>query len=303
MPHDYRIIDAFCAEPFGGNPAAVVLDAEDLDDATMQRIATEFNLSETTFVLPAADPAAGVQFRWFTPAVEVDLCGHATVAGVHALHEAGQLADRLRPDGILRIETRSGILEAQLEIIGNDPRTRQVWLELPRPTLRAFVLKPSILREGLRIEEDAVVSRIPVMMTGDRDVILFVRGVGVLRAIRPNFSVLGEQCAHAGVRGMLVATTGSLPPHVQVETRFFAPAAGIHEDPVTGSATGSLLAYMVLHGLIAVKDGLAGLTCLQGLPGIRSGLVRALGRVDGTTLTDVQIGGRATTVMAGTLVV
>ncbi len=330
MPYEYRIVDAFSAEPFGGNPAAVVLDARLLPDATMQRIATEFNLAETTFILPPTDPAAGVRFRWFTPSVEVDLCGHATIAAVHVLHELGRLGEVTSPDGIIRIETRSGILESQLEMLpeaaeadrhagagaaranrdaGADPVSGeaggrwQVWLELPPPALREFVIKPSMLRDGLRIDEADVSRHLPSMLTRDRDLILFVRDTSRLRAIRPNFSVLAEQCSAGGVRGVLAGTVGNLPPHVQVETRFFAPAVGICEDPVTGSACGPLLAYLVLHGLVEPMDGIAGATCLQGIPGVRSGLARILGRVDGRILTDVQIGGRATTVMRGTLAV
>src|SRR4051812_49982443 len=94
-------VDAFAAEPFGGNPAAVCLLGGPAGDGWMQRVAAEMNLSETAFLTPAND---GHGLRWFTPAVEVDLCGHATLAGAHVLWETG----RLRPDGAARFHTRSG---------------------------------------------------------------------------------------------------------------------------------------------------------------------------------------------------
>ena len=122
LDRNYYVVDAFSTGPFTGNPAAVVCDAAGLDDDTMRRIAAEFNLSETTFFLPPkishSDPEVdlSVRIRWFTPTVEVDMCGHATVAGVHALVESGRLpTPTSEASCVVRIETKSGVLTAYVE--------------------------------------------------------------------------------------------------------------------------------------------------------------------------------------------
>ncbi|MCH7632040.1 MAG: PhzF family phenazine biosynthesis protein [Planctomycetes bacterium] len=314
MSHEFMVVDAFTAEPFDGNPAAIVFAADSLDDRTMGRIASEFNLAETTFVLAPTQPDADVRFRWFTPAVEVDLCGHATIAGVHAMIETGQFAQIEQrasmgagdPQGsgtrdIIRIQTRSGILEARPERISSQSDAFLVWLELPRPELTPFSLKPSLLSQGLQIPDDALAPSMPVMLTRDRDVLVFVRDVQVLNEIRPNFTRLAEQSAPDRIRGFLVATTDTLTPSIQVQSRFFAPAFGVNEDSVTGSVHGPLLAYLVRHGVVVPCEGLVGATCIQSIPGHRSGLVHVLGRAEGTTVTEVQIGGQCVTTQRGSL--
>ena len=318
MSHEYLVIDAFTAQPYSGNPAAVVFDADTLDDPTMQRIAAEFNLSETAFILTPTEPAVDVRFRWFTPACEVDLCGHATIAGVHAMIETGLYA-QFKPqalacadaprglksrgsDAIISIQTRSGILEAKPERITSGADAFVVWLELPRPTLTDFTLKPSIISEGLRVPHGGVVESLPAMLTRDRDVIVFAADLKTLNDLQPDFTRLARQSMPDRIRGFAVATTETLAESIRVQSRFFAPACGVNEDPVTGSAHGPLLAYLVLHGLVEPREGVAGADCVQSKPGDRSGLVRTLGRVEGRTLTEVQIGGRCVTTMRGTLV-
>lgn len=327
MSNEYRVVDVFTDQPYDGNPAAVVLDARDLSDTAMQRVAAEFNLSETTFVLPPDDPAADLRIRWFTPGCEVDLCGHATLAGVHALIEAGRLPDAaLDRDGVLWIETRSGVLEAKAERTGPDgpggagARAGRgadrrgaraaaegpglvIWLELPRPALEPYSLNPAIVREGLCVADDALDPNRPVMFTRDRDVIVMVRDFMALNGLRPNFGRLAELGAADRIRGFLVATSQTLTPSIRVQSRFFAPGVGINEDPVTGSAHGPLLAYLVHCGLVTPVDGVAGAMCVQRVPGGRGGLIHVLGRVVRGQLEEVQIGGRCRTVMRGVLAV
>lgn len=299
----YTVVDAFTSRAFEGNPAAVILDATGMTDAAMQRIAAEFNLSETTFILPPDDPAAAdVRFRWFTPAVEATMCGHATIAGVHALLEAGMYAQLAQGDGgVLRIQTLSGVLETAVEALRPGGEGRILWLELPTPRLEAFALPDRWLTEGLRIGVDELADGLPPMRTQERDVILFVKRFTTLQDIRPDFSRLVELGRAAGVRGLHVGTTNTLSPSIHVHTRFFAPAVGIDEDPVTGSAHGPLLAYLVAHGRVEGREGLVAAQCAQGIPGGRSGLVRVLGRVEGGRLVSAQIGGEAVSVMHGEL--
>jgi PhzF family phenazine biosynthesis protein len=317
MNRAYFVVDAFTGEPFTGNPAGVVLDTEGLDDAGMQSIAAEFNLSETTFVLPPmrhaearSEPSNGpadaaVRFRWFTPTTEVEMCGHATLGGVHALVESGRIPAPADPaqSVTVRIETRSGPLTAFVERIPKTDAGHMIWIDLIDPTLTAQPLALLELAAVLCVDADAFSeSALPTMRTQDRDVLVFVDDISALNAARPDFRGLEELLARRRLRGLCLATVGTLSPAIHVQSRFFAPTAGVDEDPVTGSVHGPLAAYLVKHGVVEVHDGLAGLTCVQAKAGERAGLVHALVQPKEGGVYSVRIGGQAITTMRGTLV-
>jgi len=302
MERSYFVVDAFTNERFSGNAAAVVLDTEELDDRRMRLIAAEFNLSETTFVFPAASVHEAVRFRWFTPAVEVEMCGHATIAGVHALIESGMI-DRLRSadSAPLRIDTKSGIITAYVECIPGEPGARMIWLELVPPVLTPCRVYAAELAKTLNLPQDAFERRLPPVRTQDGDLLMFVRNVGTLNDARPDFSRLRDYQQRERLRGLCLATTETLTPAVHVQSRFFAPAVGVDEDPVTGSVHGPLAVYLVKHGLAPTADGMAAMCCLQGKAGGRAGMVFALAAADSANGVHVRIGGRAVTAMRGTL--
>lgn len=310
MPRPCFIIDAFASERFAGNPAAVVLDADGLDDGDMQRIAAEFNLSETTFVLPAesaiggSDTALAVRFRWFTPTVEVDMCGHATVAGIHALVETGCVRHD-DPDAStkVRIETRSGLLTGSVENIPGASDRRMIWLEMMPPTLTCHEFPVSDFSRALRISPDAFDRSLPFVRTQDRDLIAFVKDFMVLNDVRPDFPRLADCLTAGSARGLCLSTVHTLTPSVNVQSRFFVPNLGINEDPVTGSVHSPLASYLASHGLVPLHDGLAGVTCVQGIPGGRTGLLYALVQTRGDGCCTVRIGGQAVTVVRGSLMI
>lgn len=202
-------IDAFTNQPFKGNPAAVCLLDAPADAEWMQQVAAEMNLSETAFLHPEND---GFRLRWFTPAVEVDLCGHATLASAHALWETG----RITSSATIRFATRSGVLTAQK----NDE-----WIILN------FPIKP--LKETLELEELdralGVVSK--YIGTDGSDYLIEVDSEETVRSLKPDFVRL----ATFPVRGIIVTSLATSSEYDFV-SRFFAPAVGINEDPVTGSA-------------------------------------------------------------------
>jgi PhzF family phenazine biosynthesis protein len=202
-------VDAFTAEPFAGNPAAVCLLPEAREPRWMQNVAREMNLAETAFVRADAD---GFGLRWFTPAVEVDLCGHATLAAAHALWEAGLLD----PAVAARFHTASGLLTA---------KRQGTWIELDFPaTPEQTVAPPAALLEGLGV--------VPSYVGRSRfDYLVEVDGEQTVRRLRPDFRRLRE----LDVRGVIV-TGRSHGQGDDFVSRFFAPGAGIDEDPVTGSA-------------------------------------------------------------------
>ena len=202
-------VDAFTDYMFGGNPAAVCILPEPRDDAWMQKLAQEMNLSETAFLEARGNDYS---LRWFTPLVEVDLCGHATLASAHILWERGLLAN----DDTARFHTRSGLLTARREgkwIELDFPSLPDRKIPLPRGLVGALGAKPRYLGR----------SRF--------DYIAELESENAVRKAKPNFTLL----ATLPIRGLIVTAKAKTSPYDFV-SRFFAPRAGILEDPVTGSS-------------------------------------------------------------------
>ncbi len=227
-------IDAFADRPFSGNPAAVCLLPAWRGDSWLQAVAAEMNLSETAFLVPRGE---AFELRWFTPAVEVALCGHATLASAHCLWESG----RLHPGAAARFHTRSGLLTA---------RQRNGAIEMDFPATPTFPADPPAgLTAALGFEPVCV-------RRGGSDLLVEAASERALRAVRPDFPALAKLDA----RGVIVTAPGG--GACDFVSRFFAPAAGIDEDPVTGSAHcalgpfwGSRLGKTELRGYQASKRG------------------------------------------------
>jgi PhzF family phenazine biosynthesis protein len=212
-------IDAFAAGPFTGNPAAVCLLEDDRPEEWMQKVAAEMNLSETAFVRAAGD---AYRLRWFTPTVEVALCGHATVASAHALWETG----RLREDQEARFDTLSGRLLA---------RRRGALVEIDMPAMRLDeTAAPEALRRALGAAPVRCL-RTPDRGHGDWDYLLELDAEESVRGLRPDFAALRRDVT-AGV----VVTAPASRTKADFVSRYFAAAQGIDEDPVTGVAHCSL---------------------------------------------------------------
>jgi PhzF family phenazine biosynthesis protein len=251
-------IDAFTAQAFRGNPAAVCLLDGERDDVWMQNVAAEMNLSETAFLLPQDD---GFSLRWFTPAVEVALCGHATLASAHALYEERGLESA-------RFHTLSGVLTAERS--GD-------WIELDFPARAAEACDaPDGLLESLGVHEPLYVGR------NQFDYLIEVASADDVRAIQPDHVRLRT----IPVRGVIVT---SRDDEYDFVSRFFGPAVGVDEDPVTGSAHCALTPYW------AAKLGKDAMTAYQASK--RGGVVRV--RLAGDR---VKLGGQAVTVFRGELV-
>lgn len=205
-------IDAFAEKAFTGNPAAVCPLEEWLPDELMQKIAMENNLAETAFYIPEGD---GFHLRWFTPAVEVDLCGHATLATAHVLFEHLNYTQK-----VINFQTRSGLLQVEKkgEILKmNFPVTPFEKTETPQDLI-----------EGLGIQ--------PLETYKSDDYLLVVESEEIVQNLQPNLLKVAEVEA----RGVMVTAPGK---EVDFISRFFAPQSGINEDPVTGSAHTVLIPY------------------------------------------------------------
>jgi predicted PhzF superfamily epimerase YddE/YHI9 len=256
-------VDSFTDKPFAGNPAGVCLLDAPRPEPWMQSVAAEMNVAETAFLVPRKD---GFGLRWFTPTAEVDLCGHATLASAHILWEEGIVS----PDAEARFHTRSGLLTAR--------RWRAaVVLDFPAEPVTAAA-PPAGLASALGI---------PFTFCGKNrmDYLIEVADESVVRSFAPAAGALASMPA----RGVIVTAQASMPK-ADFVSRFFAPAVGVDEDPVTGSAHCALAPYW------GAKLGKTSMTGYQASP--RGGWVGV--RLDGDR---VGLEGRAVTVLRGTLVV
>ncbi len=262
-------IDAFTHQPFKGNPAAVCLLDKPEEPGWMQKVAMEMNLSETAFVVPRAD--GGFDLRWFTPTIEVPLCGHATLASSHALWETGKLA----ADEIARFSTLSGWLTAKRtgETIEMDfPAIFSEPAELPQPLANALGLDP----------KDVICHRARTKQNGN--ILLQLKAEESVRELRPDFEFLRGHAAS----GVIVTARGTSSTYDFV-SRFFAGYAGIDEDPVTGSA------HCMLGPYWSTRLGKTEMSAYQA--SARGG------EVDVRVLGDrIGLGGRAVTVLRGSLI-
>ena len=262
MPIRIVQVDAFTNRPFAGNPAAVCVLPQPKPEQWMRDVAREMNLSETAFLTPEN---GGYRLRWLTPAIEVDLCGHATVASAHVLWQDGHL-----PQGHqARFHTRSGLLTAD---------RRGEWIELDFPAKSATpVAPPAELLPALGVEHAEFVGR------NAFDYLVEVDSEETLRKITPDYTALRK----LPVRGVIV-TSPSATPEFDFVSRFFAPGSGIDEDPVTGSAHTALGPYW------GPKLGKREFVAYQASS--RGGIVRV--RLNGER---VILGGQAVTVLTGDL--
>ncbi len=292
MPFPLFQVDAFADAPFRGNPAAVCLPgAAALSDGQMQRIAQEMNCSETAFLRPraAGEAAAGAfDLRWFTPAQEVDLCGHATLAAAHVLWETG----RAPAEAPLTFHTRSGPLAAHPPM----QRGPGTWITLDFPAEPvAPCTAPAGLSAALGLDAP------PLFIGRNRmDLLVQLTGEAAVRRLAPDLARL----AAIEARGVIVtAPAEDAPAEHDAESgcdfvsRFFAPKVGVPEDPVTGSA------HCALAPFWAERLGRARLTGYQA--SARGGTVRVEVREEGARGNEargrVRLGGQAVTVVRGAL--
>ncbi len=261
MAIDIYQVDAFSREPFHGNPAGVCLPGGPQPEAWMQAVAQEMNLSETAFLWPEGD---GYRLRWFTPAVEVDLCGHATLASAHIVWETG----RLGPGETARFHTRSGLLTAA---------RRGEWIEMDFP---ATPVEPAPEPEGLR---EALGVALLAVGRSCFDYVVEVEDEEAVRGLQPDMGRL-----RAIPTRLVIVTSKATSAGYDFVSRSFGPRVGVDEDPVTGSAHCALGPYW------AGKLGKGAFLAYQASK--RGGQVRV--RLAGER---VAIGGQAVTVVRGSL--
>ena len=279
------LVDAFTEEPFAGNAAGVVPDADDLSDSQMQAIASELGASETAFV--RASDAADRRLRYFTPTEEVDLCGHATIA-THAF-----LADDIG-EGTHTLETNVGVLDIELD-------GETVWMRQNAPEVAKVDATHAEVAETLGIRETGLSglgADLPLARasTGLPFLMVPVEYLSDLSKMSPDMAAIETLAADHDCRGVYAFTFDTLEAESTLHGRCFVPGAGVPEDPVTGTASGACGAYLDRFG--AFDPTPEEMLFEQGHFLDRDGLVR----VDASAATTegrVRVGGTAVTALDG----
>lgn len=288
MAKNYKIykIDAFSNKPFEGNPAGVML-GEGLSSELMQKIAREMNVSETAFLSPSEK--ADYKLQWFTPVVEVDLCGHATIASLHFLFEN----KILRENSSIKFETKSGILNCGF-------KDGFYFMQIPNYEMEEFSGSREEILDTLGVDRTSVPGDTPLIILENGNLYLRVDGMNTLKSLKPDFKALKllTEEKHE-FEGVVVYSLETIDKASFAHSRYFVPYYGIDEDPVTGSTNGPML--MVFRKLGLVDNNLKELSLVfeQGDIMGRRGRVKV--SYDKAN-NELYIAGQAVTVLKGELI-
>jgi len=285
------LVDAFTDEPFAGNTAGVVPDADGLSTGQMQAIARELSASETAFVLDSDD--ADRRIRYFTPTQEVDLCGHATIAS-----HASLAADGIIEPGDHTLETNVGVLDIELTDDG------VVWMTQSRPEVETVELDAERVADALGIDPATlrdVGADLPIARatTGLPFLIVPVNFLEALSGVQPDLAAIETLAEEYDATGIYAFTFDTLESESTLHARMFAPGAGVDEDPVTGTASGACGAYLDAYDAFdSLPDDLR---FEQGHFLDRGGIVHVEVGVDDRGRKQVRVGGEAAVALEGTL--
>ncbi len=240
-------VDAFTDKMFKGNPAGVVILEEKIDDEKMQLIAKELNLSETAFLLPSKNPNSDFNIRYFTPTNEIDFCGHATIAVSWIL---GMEYDYINKVKQLKLQTNIGVVPIDWDII-ND-KLNAVVMKQVEPKMKAYDEEIEEVLKYLNLSYDDIDIRykIKYAYTGNWHLLIPVKTRDIIMSCHPDFSKLKDHNKLRSISTTHLFTFDTKDNNDLLLTRDFAPAVGVDEDPVTGSANGALAGYLVLEKIV-----------------------------------------------------
>ncbi len=282
------LVDAFTRERFCGNPAIVVLDADELSEDQMQMVATEVN-RETAFVLEAEASDHDMQVKFFTPRHSVPFVGHATIAAQYVRAKKDG-----KPRGKLRQRTAAGIVEIEVTEVGGDLR---IGITQNPPSLGPIVPdhhRRQVLNAlGISSPSLHVDCPLQTLTKGGTRLLIGLKSAELLGSIKPDFEELARLTSHVGAEGYFVFALTEHDGVVGTESRMFVPALGINEDPVSGNAHGMLGVYLVTHGLIKPKDRRVVFQGRQGMWIQRPGVVEVAVETSGSVAQSVRIVGDA----------
>ncbi|MFC5970681.1 PhzF family phenazine biosynthesis protein [Halomarina salina] len=280
------LVDAFTEDPLTGNVAGLVPDAEGLDEAQMQAVARELDASETAFLTESDEADRGI--RYFTPETEVSLCGHATIASHAFLHEDGRV-----DVGTHSLATNAGVIDVEVEA------DETVWMTQAPPETHEVDVSHEEVAAAIGVDLEALTdleSDLPLgwASTGLAFLCVPVTYLDALGEADPDMAAVESLCETVDATGVYAFTFDTIDPHATLHARMFAPGAGVPEDPVTGTASGAVTAYLREHEAL---DDFADLAFEQGHFVDRPGRVRV--QAD----EEIRVGGRATISLDGELTI
>ncbi|MDT8861171.1 PhzF family phenazine biosynthesis protein [Alkalihalobacillus sp. MEB130] len=291
-------VDAFTSEAFGGNPAGVVPDASIMTSSEMQAIAKELNLSETAFLTPSQPGSnADFQIRFFTPTSEINFCGHATVASAWLL---GTVYEWIKKKNMITFETNIG--HVPVEFVLNEGKLDSVMMTQVEPKVKSIDTNIDELVSIVGLSREDIASNYPIRIayTGNWHLLIPVKSRKAIDDAIPQMTKLKEHNEAHQITTTHLFTFDSQEEDCIVYTRDFAPAVGINEDPVTGSANGALTGYFILEGIFDFNKDHS-FQIAQGQAMGRPGKVKiTIGTSQEKPL--VKVGGSAVPTIAGTVI-
>lgn len=269
-------LNSFAKTQNGGNPAAVVLNADAITEQQMQHLASIIGFSETAFV--SNSNKADFRVRFFTPNSEVDLCGHATIATFSLMKQKGMIST-----GSYTQETKAGILRISIE-------EKQVFMEQSKPEFFETI-SPEELVPCLGISREDFDLRMPIQVvsTGLKDIMVPVKSRDVLKTLSPNMKMIEEISKKYDVSGLHVFALGD--SNISAVCRNFAPLYGIPEESATGTSNGALTSFLYKYGYLG--SNIEDITIEQGNFMNRPSIVKAMLKVENNEIIEVWVGGEA----------
>lgn len=287
----YHRVDVFTDRPFGGNPLAVFTNGRGIAAETMQAIAKEFNLSETTFVLPPEDPRNDWRVRIFTPNTELPIAGHPTI-GTSFVLALERLIERDGDPTAITLEEGVGPVPVRIEFKDGEPS--YIEMSQPLPTFGPRFSESRAIAEMLSLGEEELAhadNPIEVVSCGVPFLYAHVKSLDSMRRIRLRTDIYESVMKGLSATGLFVFTLEAAhAPSAQVHCRMFAPSEGIFEDPATGSANGPLGCYLARYGLLSPERA-ADFTSEQGVEMGRPSYMRVRIERDGDEIKGVSVGG------------
>ena len=291
-------VDVFTDTAFSGNPASVVLGTDRLEDEMLHKIAREMNTRETVFV--SNSEVATFRFRYLTPKREIDFSGHPTIAAFHALLREGMI-DAISDVTMVSVETNSGVLN--IEIVKNESTGRheiQIMHQQPK-FLDTYDPKDYLEALGLSLADFHSPNPIQTISTGTPHLMIPVSTQRSLDRIKPNWNRLKELQKDSDYVSLSVFTRDTRDLTSDAQVRHFAPALGVYEDPVSGSAAGSLGSYIIKYGFMEPSHPVTSIVIEQGHYVERPGKIFVEVRGDPENIEQVKVSGTGVVVFKGKL--
>lgn len=291
-------VDAFTDTPFGGNPANVVLGSDRLEDGVLHKVSREMNARETVFA--SKSDVADFRFRYFTPKSEINFSGHPTIAAFHALIREGFI-ETVKDVTMVSVETNAGILN--IEIVKNESAGRhEIQIMHKQPEfLETYDPLEHLEALGLSLVDFHSPNPIQTISTGTPHLIIPVSTQRSLDNIKPNWDRLKELQKNSDYVSLSVFTRDTRDPTSDAQVRHFAPAFGVYEDPVSGSAAGSLGSYIIRYGFMEPTLPVTSIVVEQGHYVGRPGRIFVEVRGNQEGIEQVKVSGTGIVVAKGKL--